>query len=232
MWRLSPIDAPQLTHMLKKHLGLRTRFFAPPFSHWQQQMTKPNIDWRNSDARTILLSDLEDGHLPLTEADMSADTAWQFHRQLPEFQQVPKHQFKQRLEDHRKQFNLKLEVHCEEEWALHHDRKSHPKKTHNHRGELAFDVSAAKELLREDVANWVHEKMTPQRPQQTQTEHQLFEPVKFKEHIHQEVRRRKMISCLELQRCLKKQKVDTSRRNQDGRSAKKRGHHDSDDDSD
>jgi hypothetical protein len=49
----------------------------------------------------------------------------------------------------------------QEEEALEHDRGIFPRQTRNHRGELVFDVSNAKMLLRGDVVDGKHLTMQP-----------------------------------------------------------------------
>ena len=62
------------------------------------------INWRWSMARTIILDDLEKGHLPLDSNALSAEDAWdKTYKHLHEFRDIPFGQFEKQLEDHRKQ---------------------------------------------------------------------------------------------------------------------------------
>ena len=64
---------------------------------------------------------------------------------------VPFEQFEARLRDHRDQAKEKWLRSATEEMAMVHDRRLHPRKTHNDKGEKEFDMSEAKFLLRKDA---------------------------------------------------------------------------------
>ena len=113
---------------------------------------KQRINWRVSAAREIILSELEDGILHLDENVVSAETAWvNMYSHLAESKAVPFQQFKERLKDHRMQVQKRYNNSVREKQALLHDRQLHKRQTHNHRGELEFDLTNAKNHLREDV---------------------------------------------------------------------------------
>ena len=78
-----------------------------------------------------------------------------------------------------------------------------PKKTHNHCGEPVFCYSPAMQLLRQDVTDGVHKRMTIKQPQASCIEHTPFKPKKFKERVCQEIRCQKFTCHLELKRTLK-----------------------------
>jgi len=170
------------------------------------ESTNPDwIDWRNSEARQIILEDLEEGILPLDANEVSAERAWDFYRHLPEFvgPGVVFSQFKERLKDHRKQVKRRQDQSRRESQALAHDRQLYPRQMHNHRGEPVFDLSNAKQLLHDDVKDKKHLSMTPSELQRTRREYMIFKPNKFKHRIYQEVRRQKFIFYLELKRAEK-----------------------------
>ena len=172
-------------------------------------MSMPDwIDWRTSQAKEIILEDLEEGILSLDENEVSAEDAWEVYRHLPEFVApgVVFSQFKERLKDHRKQVMKRRNQSEREIQALAHDRQLYPRQTHNHRGEPVFDLSIAKQFLKEDVRNNKHTTMTPSELQKTRPEYMTFKPNKFKHRIYQEVRRQKFIFYLELKRAKKQQK--------------------------
>ncbi|GAX20554.1 hypothetical protein FisN_3Hu596 [Fistulifera solaris] len=64
---------------------------------------KKPIDWRNSEARVIIITELESKRLPLDEKECSAEQAWAKYGKMVEFAHVPFSQFKARLADHRLQ---------------------------------------------------------------------------------------------------------------------------------
>ena len=91
----------------------------------------------------------------------------------------------------------------EEEEAMVRDRQRFPKKTHNHRGEPVFYYSPAMQLLRQDIIDGVHKRMTIKQLQASRIEYTPFKPKKFKERIYQEIRYQKFMCHLELKRTLK-----------------------------
>ena len=153
------------------------------------------INWRRSKARELILNDLRTGVLSLDRNETSEEQAWDIYKHMPQFVQegIVFDQFKQRLRDHRKQMGKKAYNSQRQADALAHDRQLYSRAPHNHRGEPVFDVSNAKPLLRKDVADKKHRTMTPSQLQQSRPEYQMFDSVKFKERIYQEVRRQKFI---------------------------------------
>jgi hypothetical protein len=168
----------------------------------------PNIDWRGSVAKLIVMQDLEEGIFSVDEVEVSATEAFfNVYRHMEEFSQVPFCQFSDRLRDHRQQVQTRLNRSAAEEIALHHDRRIHPRKTNNRRGEPVFDMSEAKLKLRMDVKDKVHTTMTPGALQASHPEYRVYKPKKFKEHIYQEVRRQKFLHYLELKRAEEKMQL-------------------------
>jgi hypothetical protein len=160
---------------------------------------KPYINWFHSEAKKIIMADLEEGILDVDAP--SAKTAWdECYSKMAEFVNVPFEQFDKRLKDHRDQYQLLLNKASMEEVLYQRDKLMHDRQDRNNRGELVFDLHPAKLLLREDVENGEHKKMTPSDFQATHLEYKLFKPKKFKEHIYQEVRRKKYLFHLELKR--------------------------------
>ena len=135
---------------------------------------------------------------------MTAVVAWdRIYKHIAEFAEVPFTLFEARLKDHRKQVRARLATSLFEEQALTHDRLLHPRETHNHRAEPVFDLSPAKELLREDVKNKLHSTMSSAELQATRPEYRGFKRSKFKDRILQEVRRQKFLHYLERHRSMK-----------------------------
>jgi hypothetical protein len=160
--------------------------------------------WRNSKARLIVISDLESTLLPLHDKEMSAEVAWnQVYKTMVEFENVPFDMFEARLKEHRKQVKARLATSLAEEKALAHDRRLYPRQTHNHRDEPVFDLSPAKECLREDVKNKVHTTMSSSKFQESRPEYRGFKRSKFRDRIPQEVRRQKFVNYLDSQRSKK-----------------------------
>jgi hypothetical protein len=182
---------------------------ATPQPQPSQPTPKPSIDWRRSQAKNIILGDLDQGILSTDEDVLSAEETWTTcYSKVWEFRHVPFKQFKARLKDHRAQYKNNLARAMDEDIALNHDRGIHPRRFHNNRGEPVFDLSVAKALLQQDVEDGVHLTMTPAELQGSQSnEYGIFNANKFKERIYQEVRRKKMIHYLGIDRAEEKQKA-------------------------
>jgi hypothetical protein len=175
----------------------------------QRAMTEPKdkIKWATSTAKYIVWSDLENGVLPVDENEISAEHAWEsLYKNLYEFQDVPFTQFKERLKDHRKQIQILMNRSFNEEQALAHDRRLHPRQTHNQRGEIVFDMTETKLILRHDVEQKLHEGKTPSEFQASRDAYRPFHPKKFKERIYQEVRYQKFLNYLQMKRDAEEQK--------------------------
>jgi hypothetical protein len=161
------------------------------------------IIWKPSKARQILLEDLEEGLLPVDADEMSAEEAWDImYSNMAEFVPVVFSQFKERLRDHRKQVGEQTARSILESEALMHDRLMFPRQMENCRGEPVFDLSAAKLLLRADVADGKHLTMKPLQLKLTRDEYKPYSTKVFKHRIYQEVRREKFINYLEQRRAL------------------------------
>jgi hypothetical protein len=162
------------------------------------------INWLKSDAREILLEDLMPGGILHGQNHVSEEEAYDFYTTLPEFARVVKSQFVVRLKAHREQANAHSESAHSDMQALMHDRALYPRKKHNARGKAVFDMTTAKLLLREDVANKRHTSLTPTELQRTRPEYMAFKPAIFKGRIFQEERYGKYINWLEYKRGEKK----------------------------
>lgn len=159
-------------------------------------MGKDKIKWRNSNARGIILGDLEPGG-DLFELDhLAAEEIWPLYKERPEFSDVPFSQFKERIRDHRKQAARDSEMARRDAKATVQDRLLFPRKTRNQKGELVFDLHTAKSLLRDDVKNGLHKHLSPTAFQQLRQEYMEFDLRTFKERIYQEVRRTKFLHYL------------------------------------
>ena len=154
----------------------------------------------------MLFEDLERGILPLTEDELSAEDAWNsVYVHMPEFIMVAFSQFEARLKDHRKQVTkLKVAASTQQD-AFERDRGLHPRRTHDRRGRLVFDMSSAKAKLREDVSNDAHLNTSPTRLHRSRPEYQQFSLDEFRPRIYQEVRRQKFIYYLACKRAQKQQ---------------------------
>ena len=85
------------------------------------------IDWTPSEARIVLLDDLEEGILSSEEDEVPAEVAYEVYKNLPAFKDlVVFDQFKDQLRDHWKQVKKRREQLSVEMAALLHDRQLYP----------------------------------------------------------------------------------------------------------
>jgi len=133
----------------------------------------------------------------LEKKAMSAEQAWtQHYKFLPAFKEVKFDQFKARLHDHRKQMKNYLIRSMKELWMLREDRKRFPPKTRKADGTLIFASTPARNLLRDDIADMKHKKMTPKSLQATRVEYKDFTLKIFTQAIGQNKRRHRFCNHL------------------------------------
>ena len=167
-----------------------------------------NIDWRKSEARKILLADVEEGAL---QEEVLVEDAWEFYKQLPAFSKVPIHQFKKQLKAHREQVRIRKERLGDEEAALKQFRELNPRKTHNNKGEPVFDMMPAKTLLRQDIAEGKQLEMSLKKFYKSRKEYTYITKNKFKEQVYQEERRQKFNNYRKAKPAEEKEKTDQRR---------------------
>jgi len=157
--------------------------------------TKPGwIDWRSSQASKVVKNAVYSGKLN----GMTAEEAWGVfqHDRVVQEDKVIFDQFKVRLKGYIKTFQVEQKRSLEESEALAHDRALYARKTHNQRGELVFDLSPAKELLRQDISAAKHVSMSAANLQKTRAEYMKFRTDIFRRRVKQEVMRQKYVAHL------------------------------------
>jgi len=160
-------------------------------------------EWEHSDAKKLLKGDLLSGKIPLDGEGMTPQEAY---LQRPEFiASDPKYKrFPNRLRALREQLIAKNDRADEDREALLHDRKLHPIPERNHRGELRWEGSEVQRLLRLDMDSGKHKTMKPSELYQSREEYNDKDkgyPLEvFRQHIHQEVRKRKFDKYLTMKR--------------------------------
>lgn len=159
------------------------------------------IDWRKSQAKKIVTTDIEEKVLSAYEIVVSSEQAYAVYKRLPEFKEVCYSQFKARLADHRRAFLKKEAESIREEDAFQHDCLLHPRnETHDRRGKPIFDRSPAKDLLRNDIKNGAYPLLSPMELWNTRPEYKLFDLTTFRQRIYQEIRRNKFNNWCEVKR--------------------------------
>ena len=158
------------------------------------------VDWRNSAARDILLSDLMDETLPLDEDVCPAHEAWEHYSQMAEFQLVPYAQFEKQLKAHREQVDDKF-IRAQRQWAaFKRDRSRYPVVDTYADGRRIFRHSPAYDLLRDDVYNRRHVGQNPTAFQATRPEYLEWDLGVFTQRIYQMERQWKFVNYLEKKR--------------------------------
>ena len=175
----------------------------------------PGINWRNSIAKQILIEDLEEGFISLSEEQLSPEEAWDLYRPLLEFKNVPFHQFKKQLKAHREQVSIRKERLGLEEAALIQFRTRNPRKTHNNKYKPVFDMMPGKQLLRGDVKDGLHLVFSLRELHHSRPEYACLTPKKFNERVYQEIKRKKYFHHLKLK------SVEWNKRKKDRRSQQK-----------
>lgn len=155
------------------------------------------IAWAKSEARRILVEDLDSGVLPMFAIDMGPMEAWtHVYSQCAEFQGMPYDKFRERLNRLRKAHRHQRSMADSDAKALKHDRKLFPKKTTNSCGEPVFYLSAARKLLAADIGNGLHRTLTIGQLHKKRREYHPYPRNIFKGRIYQEIRRQKFIAYL------------------------------------
>ena len=161
------------------------------------------VDWRLCPAKWVIITDLEDGMLPLDRELCSPEDAWKVYEEarLPEFEGVCFQQFKERLADHRRAVKRSQGALRKQLDALEHDKVLHPRnETHDRRGAPIFSRSPAHDLLRTDIKDGLYPLYKPKELWETRPEYKLFSLDVFRGRIYQEIHRNKYINWLEMKR--------------------------------
>jgi hypothetical protein len=177
------------------------------------------VKWRNHPAREVILQDLNYGgwlydEMKDEDLNLAAVFALYNYHQPEIFNEIDYSQFKERMEDYIKKSNERSDRSKKEYAWMLHDRQLHPRQLKNHRGELVFDLHAAKLLLREDIKAGAHVEMLPSQFRGTRTEYEEFDRDIFRQRIYQEERYQKYWNWLddkrtEKQRAHKEQQEKT-----------------------
>jgi hypothetical protein len=98
---------------------------------------------------------------------VASTEVWEFYKKEERFKNVVFDQFQVRLKAHRKQVSKTYAKSREEEAALARDCQIYPRQPANNMGELAFDMTPARDLMREDVKEKKHVGLTTSQFQRT-----------------------------------------------------------------
>lgn len=146
--------------------------------------------WKNSKAKQLLELDIIGGLLDGMDPD-------EVYAQRVEFQAFEITSFKSRLKALRELIASKRNFAVIDAANLANDRRIHPRPTHNFRGEPQWEGSNAQRILRLDMDRGKHTTMKPFDFWKTKAAYQYYDLKVFRDHIHQETRRRKFYNYLD-----------------------------------
>ena len=160
------------------------------------------VDWAKCPAWEVILDDLRPGGPLYQRNNIPAEEIFPWYKKLPAFETVVFSQFKERLKDHQNASEKDIHRAMQEEQYLVHNQALYPRETQNARGEVVFDMSPAKALLRADIKNDVHltTHKTAGQLQNSRDEYKVFKKRIFYERIRQEIKRNKYFHYLEVKR--------------------------------
>jgi hypothetical protein len=141
-----------------------------------------------------LVEDLLSGAIPLDHNAMKPSEAYKVRPIFSDYGGYKN--FPSRLRSARNQVSKKKDTNAFDEEACIHDRKLYPvvTSTCNSQGLLRWGGSRAEKLLKKDITDGRHHDMAPRDLYSLREEYQKFPLDRFREHIHQEVRRRKFLA--------------------------------------
>ena len=161
------------------------------------------IDWRNSEAKDIILRDLHEGVIPMNDEEVADDDVYVWYQQFDAFKNVGSRQFKARLKGHREQIQRNDATVDWEVEAYMHDRLIHPERMHDRHGNIKFYLTPGRELLRQDLREGKHKTMGIEDLYTSRDEYQVLPLRKFRQRVRQEIRALKFINYLEDKRAKK-----------------------------
>jgi hypothetical protein len=155
---------------------------------------KRALKWQGSQARKLLVDDLVSGHVPIKSKGDGGMKPQDVYNMRSEFREFPYDKFRDHLRCLRRQICEKKEAALSDSAALANDETIHPKKLKNHRGELRWEGSMAQQLLRLDMDDGKHQIMKPENLYNSRFEYlEQCSLGTFREHIYQEMRRRRKV---------------------------------------
>ena len=146
--------------------------------------------WQSSCAKELLKQDIRDG---VIDDDMDAKVVY---LQRPEYAETEWRLFPGRLKSTRKQVTSNKERAKEDNVIYENTIQRFPANATGitSQGKLRWDGSDAQRLLKVDIDNGMHKTMEAKAFYNTRSEYKVFELSDFRDHIHQEIKRRKFLA--------------------------------------
>lgn len=170
---------------------------VPPVA--EKPTAKEEVEWKFSDARQIMLQALDDGVVPLEYGTTIGPRA-AYDILINEGLEDTEYNdlFTRRLRDLAGQVVGNADRANDDEHAYQNFMRNHPKRAFDSYGRPRWEGSEAERLLKEDMANGIHQnyKGNPMQFYHTRGEYQKFTLEVFRAHIDQEIRLQNYLSFL------------------------------------
>lgn len=179
----------------------------------EKKEKEPSIDWTNSAAKLFLKKAFKEELIPLKymrkEGGPGPRFIWdKFCAGTPAFNRMQYgSRFTSRLATVRNDHYAKASRSEIDQNAYDNFRQRHPRPTHDHKGLPLWDGSDAQRLLKEDMANGLHEKGDPIDLWVERAEYQVYDLQVFRDHIYQEQKLWKLHNWLQLEEEKKKKVI-------------------------
>lgn len=153
--------------------------------------------WMSSDAKQLIAQDMIDGFVPRTEkltkelVDQIYDQLYKGHEYFKNFP-YDSERYLARMQSIQVTLTTWIQSAKKDAVSLRKDREKYPAPTHNIRGEPRWNGSEAQRLLKIDMDNGEHEKVSaPRFLWETRDEYKEFSKKAFRKHIDQAKQSRK-----------------------------------------
>lgn len=169
-------------------------------------MPKKDTDPRITAAKALIKEKLANGKIPLANLPVGPTHVWNDHPSFAEFWDYKS--FRNFLGYARRATKNSVSVADADLRRAEKDRRLFPIKTLSEGGNRRWRDSDAQRFLKQDMDDGKHCLMAPKLLYKTRAAYYDFFPLKqFREHIHQEIRKRKFVAYVKEKADRKKQKV-------------------------
>lgn len=161
-----------------------------------EEEAQEDVAWEKHPAREVLKQGFISGEIPLSynkPVGPGPRAIHEMYKDLDAFKGMPySSAFARRLRGLRDIMRAKVTRKDQDQEAFDIFRQNHPKQTHNLLGEPRWEGSDAELSLKQDVEANRHVGVSPSVLHLSRPEYQVFTLKKFRGHINQEVRLRKL----------------------------------------
>ena len=199
-----PLDYEHNEESIRRIHQMRPEFAERPFPRFlkyfdtqlvairKEKMKEALVSWHKSKAKELLTHDLLNRRFPM---EPTIDDTEQIFQSRPEYKLYEKY-FKENLKKLRAAISKRKMYAAIDNEALTHDRRIHPKATHNVNGRPRWEGSDGERLLKEAIDQGIVDKpgFKPKSLYESRDEWcKVFTLKEFRDHIYQEQRTRKFL---------------------------------------